>query len=66
MREELLATLTALADFSYGWGLLDPYLPRLQAAVSITSMLLGHRMVASQGWRMLLWPAVTSSYSSHP
>ena len=34
VREELLATLTALADFSYGWGLLDAYLPRLQAAVS--------------------------------
>lgn len=36
VREELLATLTALADFSYGWGLLDAYLPRLQAAVSTT------------------------------
>ncbi len=35
VREELLATLTALADFSYGWGLLDAYLPRLQAAVGI-------------------------------
>jgi len=34
VREELLATLTALADFSYGWGLLDTHLPRLQAAVS--------------------------------
>ena len=34
VREELMATLTALADFSYGWGLLDAYLPRLQAAVS--------------------------------
>lgn len=33
VREELLATLTALADFSYGWGLLEAYLPPLQAAV---------------------------------
>ena len=35
VREELLATLTALADFAYGWGLLDAHVPRLQAAVSI-------------------------------
>ena len=37
VREELLATLTALADFAYGWGLLDAHVPRLQAAVSIFS-----------------------------
>ena len=47
VREELLATLTALADFSYGWGLLDAYLPRLQSAVSIISMLPGHRVVSA-------------------
>ena len=35
VREELLATLTALADFAYGWGLLDAHVHRLQAAVSI-------------------------------
>ena len=35
VREELLATLTALADFAYGWGLLDAHVPRLQAAVSV-------------------------------
>lgn len=39
MREELLATLTALADFAYGWGLLETHVPRLQAAVSILSSL---------------------------
>jgi hypothetical protein len=33
VREELLATLSALGDFAYGWGLLDAYVPRLQALV---------------------------------
>lgn len=32
-REELLATLAAVADFAYGWGLLDAYVARLQAEV---------------------------------
>lgn len=33
VREELLATLAAVADFAYGWGLLDTYVARLQAEV---------------------------------
>ena len=48
VREELLATLTALADFSYGWGLLDAYLPRLQAAVSTPHPILISRCCMSE------------------
>ncbi len=33
VKEELLATLAAVADFAYGWGLLDSYVARLQAEV---------------------------------
>jgi WASH complex subunit strumpellin len=33
VKEELLATLAAVADFAYGWGLLDAYMARLQAEV---------------------------------
>ncbi len=47
VREELLATLTALADFSYGWGLLDAYLPRLQAAVRSIFTLLRREAVSA-------------------
>ena len=43
VREELLATLTALADFSYGWGLLDAHLSRLQTAVSKPLYPIRHR-----------------------
>lgn len=33
VRQELLETLAAVSDFSYGWGLLDAHLDRLQAEV---------------------------------
>lgn len=32
---ELLHSLAAISDFSYGWGLLDNYTPRLQAKVTL-------------------------------
>jgi len=33
VRPEMMHTLAAISDFSYGWGLLDAYAPRLQAQV---------------------------------
>ncbi len=36
-REEVLATLAAVSDFSYAWGIIDVYTPVLQAQVCSTS-----------------------------
>ena len=35
VRQELLETLAAVSDFSYGWGLLDGHIDRLQAEVTL-------------------------------
>ena len=32
-REEVLATLATVSDFSYAWGIIDAYTPVLQAQV---------------------------------
>ena len=32
-REEVLATLGAVSDFAFSWGLMDAYTPALQAQV---------------------------------
>jgi len=34
VRPEMMHTLAAISDFSYGWGRLDAYAPRLQAQVT--------------------------------
>ena len=34
---DMLHNLAAVSDFSYGWGLLDFYAPRLQAEVSLNA-----------------------------
>lgn len=34
-RDEVLATLTTVSDFSYAWGIIDTYTPVLQAQVNI-------------------------------
>ena len=33
-RDEVLATLTTVSDFSYAWGIIDAYTPVLQAQVT--------------------------------
>jgi hypothetical protein len=43
VRPEMMHTLAAISDFSYGWGLLDAYAPRLQAQVCLH---------ASKHWRL--------------
>ena len=38
VQEELLATLSALGDFAYGWGLLDTYVPPPAGAGALPGM----------------------------
>jgi hypothetical protein len=33
VRPEQLATLAAISDFAYGWGIVEAYTPRIQAQV---------------------------------
>ncbi len=54
VKEELLATLAAVADFAYGWGLLDSYVARLQAEVTVTEMLEIHYHLWAELVRRLL------------
>lgn len=44
-REEVLVTLAAVSDFSFAWGLLEPYTAALQAQVVLSS--LDHTLHAS-------------------
>lgn len=37
-REEVLVTLAAVSDFSYAWGLLEPYTAALQAQVDLLAL----------------------------
>ena len=37
-REEVLATLATVSDFSYAWGIIDAYTPVLQAQVLTPNM----------------------------
>ena len=40
--QQALSSLTAISQFGYAWGLLEPHIPRLQALVSVMCTLTPH------------------------